>query len=305
MAIDIRKISKLGLGGLKDFDPSINQQQQIEAVTYTLNQGVSYAEVTMWYSEGHAAEILAQSIAASKKDREEIFLSQAIYEYDHPTFETIDNELIDLHHIFETDYSDAITLPMNSFNKYGFDKVCNWLDKKIINGQTRYVSTTNADKEFLELLHKRFGDKLFAHEVHINFEIREMERLKIIATADKFGVRNVIAQPLRRNRTALHEWPLLTEIAKKYNATQNQIILAWMVARNFLPLIKSTNTKHINENLGALEILLEDSGIVRINNWLPNYKLPEIDWHNTGVGVTPHQLANVFDDDYKEQMKAK
>lgn len=69
---------------------------------------------------------------------------------------------------------------------------------------------------------------------------------------------------MRRNRTANRNYPLLVELSNKYNKTQNQVILNWIVKEKGLNvLIKSTNIERINENFEAIK--MEKELTVRIN----------------------------------------
>jgi diketogulonate reductase-like aldo/keto reductase len=46
---------------------------------------------------------------------------------------------------------------------------------------------------------------------------------------------------------------LLVDLARKYEKTSGQIALNWLLHKgNTLALIKSTNSTHINENVGAI-----------------------------------------------------
>jgi len=109
---------------------------------------------------------------------------------------------------------------------------------------------------------------------------------------------------LRRNRTAMHNWKLLSDLSKKYDKTQNQIILNWTSSKGFLPLVKSENISHIDENLSAFDFNIEDEDLRDMNNWRPlGYKSPDIDWRMSGKGVAPHQLPNIFDSEYEKQRK--
>ncbi|HLC91579.1 MAG TPA: aldo/keto reductase [Candidatus Saccharimonadales bacterium] len=306
--LDIDKISKLGLGtwglgGFARFDSDIDTKKQQTAVAYTLSKGINYVETTLWYSEGHAAQILADAIQESGVVREQIFISQAIYEYDQTTLESFSSEMGIFHKLLRTDYSDAVLVTMPGAKKFGVEKVFDWMDNLLNQGLTRYVSVTNANLEFLKLMQRRFGDKLFGHELHVNFEIRVMEELGIVKFADEHKIKNIIAQPLRRNRTAAHNWPLLKELADKYAYSQNQIILAWMMSRGFLPLVKSEKTEHIDENLHVLDITIDPGDVEKINAWRPDYRVPEIDWNKSGKGVDAAQLANVFDEEYERQRR--
>ena len=86
---------------------------------------------------------------------------------------------------------------------------------------------------------------------------------------------------------------MLIELSKKYNKTQNQIMINWMVKeKEIMPLIKSTNKDRIKENIEALVFEMEKADYEKINKF-QNEKINalEINW-NDESGVTIDQLAN-------------
>jgi len=103
-------------------------------------------------------------------------------------------------------------------------------------------------------------------------------------------------QPLRRNRTANRNYPLLVELSEKYSKTQNQIILNWIIKHKKLNvLIKTTNNNRINENINSLNFEMD----IKDYNKLDSFRAEEfdnivIDWEGKG-GITVDQLANQFE----------
>ena len=104
-------------------------------------------------------------------------------------------------------------------------------------------------------------------------------------------------QALRRNRTAKRNYPLLVELSKKYNKTQNQIILNWIIKeKGMKPIVKCTNIERINENLGVLNFEMEKEDYDKLNNFRSEeFDNIKIDWYYSGEGVTIDQLANQFE----------
>ncbi len=307
--IEKTQISKIGIGtwGIGGFDkrnPQNNDAQQITALTYLFDKGVNFFETTFWYSQGLAAELVAQALENSIKNRDDIFISQAIYPYDVENVQQAEEEVERFGKLFKTDHVDTLLFTMGGIQKYGFDETVGFFKKMLDAGKTRYVSLTNVNLEMLQKFHQVFGDKCFSHELSYCFEVRENEDAGIIGYAEKNGILNVIFQPLRRNKTAAHNWELLVSLAKKYQKTQNQILINWLVTRKFLPLIKSENIEHIDENLAALDFVIDPEDIRQLNEYrIPGYTAPPIDWDRTGIGVPVHTLANIFDEEYQKQVK--
>lgn len=57
----------------------------------------------------------------------------------------------------------------------------------------------------------------------------------------------------------------LYAVAKEAQVTPNQVILAWMLQRDVIPLIAASTTAQITENLGALDVTLSPDQMRRLN----------------------------------------
>lgn len=301
--IDLKNLSKFGigswgLGGYAELDPTNDDANQIKALEFQLNSGMNLVTVNFWNSDGKAVKLFHEAMINTGKKRNEIFLVQSIYDYKLPTFEDVKKEFQLCLNTFETDYIDSIEFNLAGIDKYGLDTVVEFIQSLLDSGKTRFVSVTNFNLEHLKKFHGIFGDKLFSHELHYSFDVRANEEFGIIDYAMENNIINIVFQPLRRNRTALRNWPLLVSLGEKYGKTQNQIILNWLVNRGLHPLIKSENIEHIKENLAALDFNLDEQDIEKLNEFtVPGYHTPEIDWFNKGTGgVFIATLPNVFDE---------
>ena len=88
-------------------------------------------------------------------------------------------------------------------------------------------------------------------------------------------------------------YPMLIELSEKYNKTQNQIMINWMIKeKEIMPLIKSTNKDRIKENIEALDFEMEKADYEILNKF-QNEKINaiKINWIDES-GVTIDQLAN-------------
>lgn len=296
-------IGTWGIGGFATKDPQVDLLKQQKTLTYMLNKGMNFVEANMWYAQGVAVDVLSKAFKNSQKKRDDIFICQAVYLKTNKLQDT-ENEVDTILKLFETDHVDTFEFTQSVFVEYPFGDVVKVIEGLLNKGKTRFTSITNENPELLKKYHKYFGDRLFSHEVCYNFEIRENEKLGTIPYAQANNIHTVVYQPLRRNRTAKRNWSLLVELAKKYNATQNQILLAWIVSKGFLPLTKSETTEHVNEHLASLKIKLDKEDIKRLNEFaVPYYNAPKVDWNKTGDGIDVSQLSNVFDEEYDKQVK--
>jgi len=60
----------------------------------------------------------------------------------------------------------------------------------------------------------------------------------------------------------------LKEVAQELNATQNQVVLAWMMHRQppLLPVFSGGRPEHMRENLGAADLTLSPTQMAKLNN---------------------------------------
>ncbi len=299
-------IGTWGVGGFAERNPNNDDQKQTQALVHMLKSGMNYVELNIWTSQGYSVEIASQTVKLSGVARDHLFLSQAIYFYTAPDLESSKQELETMLKAFDTDYMDSISLSGAAISAIGKDQVYSWYKELLETNKVRFINLNNPSLDELKEARQVFGDKLFSIEIGFNFEIRENQDNGIIDFANNNNVLCVIYQPLRRNRTANRNWQLLTDLAKKYSKTQNQIILNWISGLGLLPLTKSETISHIDEHLESTKFNLEPEDVAKLNSFTPpNYKKPQVYWGAKGEGVRIDQLSNVFDEDYDKQQGGK
>lgn len=295
-----------GIGGFAEMDPKNDDEKQVNAIAYQLSKGINFVELNFWNSREKSVQLIKEAIERSGVERKDLFLLLSIYNYYNPTLDDVKKEFEACLALFSVTQIDSIQFPLTAINVYGFEPlvklVQSYLDQRLV----RYTSVTNFNLEYLKKYHDVFGEKLFSHELHYSFEIRVNEDLGITDFANKHGIINVPYQPLRRNRTAKQCWELLEKLSKKYGKTPNQIILRWMTARGFHPLVKSETIEHIDSNLEALRFKMELADLKRMDSFRPpNYRSKDVDWwmdnKNPEKEVYMHALPNIFDDEYARQ----
>jgi diketogulonate reductase-like aldo/keto reductase len=302
--LNVNEISKLGLGewgigGFAELDKNADVKKQIEAMRYTLENGVNYVPINQWYAQGRTVEMIREAYKQSKIEREKLFFAQAIYDHNYGAdeFDKLTQEFDDLLKYFDLDYMDCLQFNAGTLFKYGYDRPLQWLQKQIISKKLRFASMTNLSLEQLQKVSADLGDQLFSHEISFNFEVRINQDNGIIDFANEKAIKNITFQSLRYGWTARRNWPLLLEIAQKYGKTQNQIILNWISSLGFLPLVKSETKKHIDENLASFDFEIEAEDLQKLTKFrVPGFVWPEIDWNKSGKGVGVTSLSRYFEE---------
>lgn len=93
---------------------------------------------------------------------------------------------------------------------------------------------------------------------HLNLAHRE--HLDVLDLCEAHGIPFVPFYPLRE------ETPDLARIAAAHDATPSQVTLAWLLARApvVLPIPGTLSVDHARENLGALDLALDDDELAAL-----------------------------------------
>lgn len=300
-----KDISKIGIGtygiggrGHRDITltEKVEDKKYIDALVYTLEKGVNFSEISLGYGHGQSLALFKKALDTSSADRKDIFLTHSLYPRDLTSLNIANQDIGSFYKIMDTDYADSTLVTQSFIVKFGEQTTYSLLNKLLLDGKTRFVSLSNASPKCIRAFKKEFGDKFYAHEEHLSFEVRALQEKGVFDTCNELGVKNIIWRPLRRNLTLKQNWQLLVELAKKYDKTQSQVILNWICYLGYSPMVFSTSKNHIDENVASTDFQMSDSDYQRITNFRPpNYHPPKIDWEKEGEGDSIVTLVNDFE----------
>lgn len=118
----------------------------------------------------------------------------------------------------------------------------------------------------------------------------------LVNTCQRFGIQVTAMAPLGAPgfpyadyaKTKVLDHPTLKGIAEKHGKTSAQIALAWNISRNVMVIPKSITNDRIKENIGALEVKLDEDDLKQIKEMEERYRFfdpgmwiePESGWFN-------------------------
>ena len=300
-----KSLSKIGIGsygvggrGHRDMKitEKVDNEIYVDALVHTLNKNINFTELCLGYGHGQSIVLFKQALDKSQVSREDLFITHSLYPRDLPSIETINQDIADFYKIMQTDYADSTLVTQSILIKFGEKPIYDILHNLVKQNKTRYISLSNASPSWIKKFYDEFGDKFFAHEGHLSYEVRALQDKGVLSVCKKLNVENIIWRPLRRNQTKSHDWDILIKLARKYQKTQNQIILNWMCHEEYRPMVMSTNKKHIDENIESLNFNMDDNEYKLINEFRPaNYISPEVDWE--GINIDDDIVGLVIDID--------
>lgn len=283
------EISKIGIGTWKiDYE---NFDKELEALMYSYEKGENYLSLYMLYNNGEIVKRMKKFV--DKIDRNKIFINVNL----EPTIEKVEDiekQLDEYLDILNIDYADSIQVHDPFVTNIPLLDVYKEIKRLVEKGKVRYIGISNVNLEQLREINDIV--KIDFLEGVYNLECKIYEDIGVLDYCKDNNIKFICYQPLRRNKTANRNYPLIVELAKKYNKTQNQIILNWIInEKGIMPLIKSTNIERINENLESVDFKMDKSDYEALNKFRSiEFDKVKVDWQGTG-GVAIDQLANQFE----------
>lgn len=287
--INKKDIYPIGIGTWKiDYE---NFEKEIESLIHSYELGQNYLSLSLLYNNGEVVRQMKKLI--DKIGREKLFLATNL----EPTIEKIEDiekQLNQYLEILNIDFVDMLQLHKPSFSKLPLEQVYNEIDRLVKIGKVKYVGISNCNLE--QLIEVNKITKIDFFEGVYNLECKVYEDNGVLDYCKENNICFLCYQPLRRNRTAKRNYPILEKLSKKYNKTQNQIILNWIIKeKNITPLIKSTNISRIDENNNSLNFEMDKDDYKKLNDFRSKeFDNVLIDWEDNG-GIPIDQLANQFE----------
>lgn len=282
-------IFKIGIGTWKiDCE---NFDNDLEALIHSYNKGENYLSLYMMYNDGKIVRQMRRFLDVV--DRDKIFIN-ANLEPSIEKIEDVEKQLDEYLEVLNIDYVDSLQVHDPFVSKIPLLDTYKAIEKLVEKGKVRYIGISNGNLEQLKEINDNVKIDFF--EGVYNLECKIYEDIGVLDYCEKNGIKFVCYQPLRRNRTANRNYPLLVELAKKYNKTQNQIILNWIInEKNIMPLIKSTNIERINNNIDSIDFKMDEADYEKLNEFRSKeFDSIEIDWQDNG-GVLIDALPNQFE----------
>lgn len=294
-------IGSYGIGGRGHRDVELSDKQSddvyIDALVYTLDKGINFTEISLGYGHGQSLALFKQALDKSSVNREDVFLTNSLYPRDLADLTVIKDDVESFYRVMSTNYADSTLVTQDFTIKFGKEVTFKLLDELLQSGRTRFVSISNASPAWIKVFKEKYADKLYAHETHISFEVREVQDKGVFELCDNLNIKNIIWRPLRQNRTFAHNWELLAELSTKYHKTQSQIVLNWICSLGYSPMVMSASRQHIDENVASTDFEMTHEDYKRMTDFRPpNYHPPKVDWEGFNGGNDLVMLANKFED---------
>lgn len=265
-------------------------EEEMKALIYSYEQGQNFIETSYIYAGGQTMKFISEFL--KRVDRNKLFITVKIENFIEKVAD-IEEQLDKYLNILGIDYADSVLLHTPKASKIPLEESYRELKRLVSIGKSKNVSASNLSINQLKMIVEELGIELFSFEGLYNLECKQNEDVGILDYCKKHNILFINYQPCRRNRTANHNYPLLVELANKYNKTQNQILLNYYVKeKNIIPITKVNKIEHIKLNLEALNFEMEQQDYQRLNDFrCEEFDKLKVDWLDNG-GISIYKFAN-------------
>lgn len=251
---DGRKIPVFGFGTAE-----LTGNEAEKSVLYALEQGYRMVDTSPNYGNEEEVGRGIHSAIDAGVSREDIFVVTKI-EPEHMSFDKVNVSIQESLERLNLDYLDLVLIhapddkaSVNIDTWKGLEEVCN-------SGTVKSIGVSNFTRSDLEpLLEKAtITPSINQHETSpgkVDWDTKEFCESKDIFI--------MAYSPIKELEGEVEQ--TLSNIAKKYGKTPQQVALRWTIDINTIPIPRSGNQEHIRQNMDIFDFSLSDEDIAKIN----------------------------------------
>ena len=260
-------IPAFGLGTWRMGEHLDRFQSEVGVVRGAIDLGITLIDTAEMYGEGGAEEVIGEAIHGR---RDELFLVSKFYPHNasrNGVIEACERSLQRM----KCDYIDLYLLHWPG--SIPLAQTFEALQTLQESGKIRDFGVSNFDFQDLQAIAEGDQARLGCNQVFYNLAHREVE-WQVADWCRQRGIPLMAYSPLDQ-AGALLQSSALMEVAERHDATVAQIALAWLLHQPETVVIpKSAKLSRIEENLGALDIKLNNGDLQDLDSAFPGPEQP-------------------------------
>lgn len=227
-----------------------NEEGEIDVLRYSFSQGQNHIDCAELYGAFYTDEVIGRALNNQK--REDLYIADKLWKTSVAkglVRSTVEQMLKKL----GTDYLDMLYIHAPWDNVPWLEAIPQ-IDELIDEGIIRDFGVSNFTIANMEQTLALAKHPLVANQMNYNV----LYKAEVDDTFREFckqqEIQIVAYQPIKRREVLANN--TIIKIAKAHNAVPAQIALAWLLAKNTLPIPKTTQKAHVDENVRAVDIEL-------------------------------------------------
>jgi diketogulonate reductase-like aldo/keto reductase len=254
------------MGGSFEREVNYDESNDIEAIKKTIEMGGTRFDVAEMYAQGYSEEILGKAL--KNYDRSTLFVaskvSPANLRYDDvvasckKSLARLQMDYLDLYLIHSPNPDISIEETMKAFD-YLKDQ-----------GLIKNIGVCNFNVERLKEAQSKTKNRIVLNQVHYNLLFREPALKGVINYCQNNDIFIEAWRPIQQGSLTKKGIDIIDKLCDKYGKTPSQIALNWLISqKNVVTITKTSNSKHLEENLGSVDWNMEDSDVNLLINDYP------------------------------------
>lgn len=257
------------IGGRYQRDPKSDENENIALIKTAIDLGVSHIDTAELYANGYTEELIGRAIAGF--DRSKLFLVSKVYTPKHARYEDVINACKNSLKRLNTTYLDLYLTHRYNPLEVSYKETMRAMDKLVDEGLVKNIGFSNYSISDIQKAQSYAKHKLVAGQMHYNLQIREIEKKKILKYCQRNDIMLIAWRPVQIHNLIKNPPQIVLELMKKYKKTAIQIAINWLISqKNVVAISKTTNIKHLKENLGAVGWNMKKEDIEKLRKEYPD-----------------------------------
>ena len=264
---DNRVLPAIGQGTWYMGEKASQRRQEVNALRAGIDRGLTLIDTAEMYAEGGAEEVVGEAI---KGQRDKVFLVSKVYPWNAGGKKGIAACEASLRRL-GTDHIDLYLLHWRG--NYALAETVELMETLQQQGKIGRWGVSNLDyADMQELGQVPGGQACATDQVLYHLASRGIE-YDLLPWCQQQQMPVMAYCPLAqagRLRAGLMNHPVVNAIAKEYNATAAQVLLAWVISHpGVMAIPKASSIMHVEENAGALGITLSAEALQKLDAAFP------------------------------------
>ena len=237
-----------------------NEAEEIEAIQYSISKGQNHIDCAELYGGFYTDEVIGKAIAGL--EREDLYIADKLWKTSvgdglvRPTVEMMLKKL-------GTDYLDMLYIHA-PWPEVDWQQAIPQIDELIDEGIVRDFGVSNFTITDMEQANKISRNPIVANQMNYNVLHKDEVDEAFISYCRDNDIKIVAYQPTKRQEARTNK--TIADIATRHASSPTQIALAWLLAKDALPIPKAVNKQHIDENVIAVDIQLTEEDIAELDS---------------------------------------
>jgi len=237
-----------------------NDEKHIKSIQDAIKLGYVHIDTAEIYGGGHTEELVGKAIKIF--DRNKLFITSKVSK-EHLKYDDVINSAKNSLKRLGVDYIDLYLIHVPNPDipiRETMEAMDYLVDYKII----RFIGVSSFNIEQIKEAQKYSKYPVVANQLKYN--LWKKADIDTIKYCQKNNIMVIAYKPFGRGLINTEKIPLILDLSKKYNKTEGQIILNWIISKkNTIALFKSTSFKHLKENKDIFDFKLTDEEIQKID----------------------------------------